>query len=313
LLNIPPFRDLHIHFLQGGKPVSLDRALAQAAGYVRRGIFFIREMGTAGGLGLAVKRQLNREVAEPVRLEACGQALFQKGTYGGFLGWGVSGKEEIKRAVKGLSEAGADFLKIMHSGIVSLKKGLPITAGGFSREELHILAEESRRYGLPLHVHVNGDQAVREAAALPAASIEHGFFVTPETLHLLREKDVVWTPTIHALAHLERGLSADQRRERDRIVDRHLGAVAYAVSIGVRVRVGTDSGAGCLLPGVSFFEELRLLKKAGLSPTQIVDAACLGPDENREGDYLLVREDFIDRGSIEEIYYAGRPLAARKI
>jgi imidazolonepropionase-like amidohydrolase len=298
-----------MHFLQGGKPVSLDGALALAAEYGRRGIFFIREMGTAEGLGLAVKKTLTRTTPGPVRLEACGQALYRKGTYGHFLGAGVAGRKEIEGAVQELALAGADFLKIMHSGIVSLRKEAPITAGGFSREELQVLAEGGRQYGLPLHVHVNGDQAIREAASLPAASVEHGFFVTRETLHFLREQDVVWIPTIQALAHLEKGLTADQRRERDRIVDRHLEAVAYAVSIGVRVRVGTDSGAGDLRPGVSLFEELRLLKKAGLSPDQIIGAACLGPEENREGDFLLVREDFVERGIVEQIYRAGRPLA----
>ena len=308
MLKIPPFRDHHIHFLEAGKPVTLDRALALVTEYICRGIFSIREMGTASGLGLAVKKILDQGKEGPIRLEACGQALYKKGTYGNFLGRGVSGKKEIREAVKGLAEAGADFLKVIQSGIVSLHREAPITAGGFSREELHVLAEEGRQYGLPLHCHVNGDQAIRQAAVLPAASIAHGFFVTPETLQLLRENRVAWTPTIFALAHLEQGLSAEQRRERDRIIDRHLEAVAYAVSIGVALRVGTDSGAGSLRPGVSFIEELRLLKKAGLSLSQIVDAACQGPEGTRPGDYLQVREDFITTGVIEQIYRAGRPL-----
>lgn len=310
MLRIPPFRDHHIHFLAEGKPVALPRALDAAAEYGRRGIFSIREMGTVNGIGLAVQQRLRSLPQGPVGLEACGQALYRQGTYGSFLGLGVSGSEEIRRAVKGLAAAGADFLKIIHSGIVSLRSEGPVTAGGFSREELHVLGEESQNRALPLHCHVNGDAAIREAAALPAASIEHGFFVTRETLQLLREKGVIWIPTIFALAHLEAGLSADQRRERDRIIDGHLEAVAFAVSIGVRVRVGTDSGAGSLRPGVSFFEELRLLRRAGLSLAQIVEAACLGPEENREGDYLLVREDFIEKGSVEEIYHQGRPLTA---
>jgi imidazolonepropionase-like amidohydrolase len=309
LRKIPPFRDLHIHFLQGGQPVSLDGALALTAEYGRRGIFFIREMGTADGVGLAVKRKLDREFPGSVRLEACGQALYHQGTYGKFLGVGVAGRGEIRGAVQTLAAAGADFLKIIHSGIVTLQKERPITAGGFPRAELQVLAEEGRRYHLPLHCHVNGDQAIREAAALPVSSIEHGFFVTRETLHLLREKEVVWNPTIHALARLHQGLSPDQQRERDRIVDQHLAAVAYAVSIGVTVRVGTDSGAGDLRPGDSFFAELGLLKKAGLSPEQIVAAACLEPEENRPGDFLLVRDDYIERGSVEEICRAGRPPA----
>jgi imidazolonepropionase-like amidohydrolase len=308
LLKIPPFRDQHIHFFSAGKPVPLDRALDLAAEYGRWGIFSIREMGAAGGLGLTVRENLARKNRGPVRLQACGQALYKKNTYGSFLGLGVSGKEEIQRAVKGLAEAGADFLKILQSGIVSLKNPKRITAGGFSREELKILAEAGRKFGLPLHCHVNGDPAIREAIALSPASIEHGFFISRETLHRLREKGIVWTPTIYALAHLDEGLSARQRLERDRIIAGHLEALSWAAAIGVRLQVGTDSGAGGLLPGVSFFEELRLWKKAGLSLEQILAAACPGPEENRAGDYLLVEEDFIETGAIAAIYREGRPL-----
>jgi imidazolonepropionase-like amidohydrolase len=311
LLTIPPFRDQHIHFLAAGKPLSLAGAQEQVADYRRRGIFFLREMGAANGVGLAVKEALKRSPLGGIRLEACGQALHRSGTYGRFLGRGVSGTGEIRRAVKELAAAGADFLKIIHSGIVSLRSEDPVTAGGFSREELHVLAEESQNRALPLHCHVNGDAAIRTAAALPVTSIEHGFFMTRDTLQLLREKGIVWIPTIFALARLEEGLSVDQRRERDRIIAGHLEAVAYAVSIGVRIRVGTDSGAGHLRPGASFFEELRLLRKAGLSLAQIVEAACLGPEENRAGDCLLVQEDFIERGSVEEICHEGQPRAAK--
>jgi imidazolonepropionase-like amidohydrolase len=310
LLTIPPFRDQHIHFLAAGRPLSLAGAQEQVAAYRRCGIFSLREMGAANGLGLAVKEALKRAPLEGLRLEACGQALHRSGTYGGFLGRGVSGPAEIRRAVRDLAAAGADFLKIIHSGIVTLRPEDPVTAGGFSREELHVLAEESQNRALPLHCHANGDGAIRTAAALPVTSIEHGFFMSRDSLQILREKGVVWIPTIFALAHLEEGLSADQRRERDRIIAGHLETVAYAVSIGVRVRVGTDSGAGHLRPGVSFFEELRLLRQAGLSLAQIVEAACLGPEENRAGDFLMVEEDFIEKASVEEIYLQGRLLTA---
>ena len=94
-----------MHFLQGGKPLSLEGALALAAECGRRGIFFIREMGTAEGLGLEVKRTLNRTYPGPVRLEACGQALYRKGTYGSFLGAGVVGRKEIQGAVQELADA----------------------------------------------------------------------------------------------------------------------------------------------------------------------------------------------------------------
>ena len=142
---------------------------------------------------------------------------------------------------------------------------------------------------------------------MPAASIEHGFF-SAETLHRLQDSGSVWIPTVFALAHLEEGLSADQRLVRDRIIDRHLESIVYAVSIGVKLRVGTDSGAAGVLPGISFFEELRLLKQAGLSPDQILEAACMEAEAVEPDSFLLIGEDFIERGAIEGAFIRGQPL-----
>jgi imidazolonepropionase-like amidohydrolase len=269
-------------------------------------------MGSADALGLKIKRFLRCGEGDLPAIRTCGAALYRKGTYGKFLGRAVSGGLEIRRAVERIAAEGADFVKVIQSGVVSLQYPGRVTAGGFSPEELALLVEEARQRRLPVHCHVNGAEAVRLAASIPVDSIEHGFFIDRETLHRLRENGSVWVPTVFALAHLEQGLDADRRTALRDIIDRHLEAVAYAASIGVALRVGTDSGAAGVAPGLSFFEELRLLKQAGLSLGQIVAAACQDPREADPGLHLLVRDDFIERGRIEGVLRSGPSPSGRE-
>ena len=79
----------------------------------------------------------------------------------------------------------------------------------------------------------------------------------------------------------------------------------YAASIGVKLEVGTDSGSKGVRPGESFFKELRLFKKAGLSFEQILSAACLDQAEIEQGNYLLVENNFIETEKVEAVFIKG--------
>ena len=145
LLKISPFRDAHMHFMREGHPIRIDEGLALSAEYLFRGISLVEDLGHRSGLGWAFKKKPNLGKTGFLGPRTAGQALYKKGTYGGFLGEGVSGKQEIKTAIKTVAEAGADFIKIINSGIVSLKETCPVTAGGFSQEEWKVIQEEAGR------------------------------------------------------------------------------------------------------------------------------------------------------------------------
>ena len=304
---IPPFRDGHLHFFRDGAPLTVEGALTALRVYARQGVFALWDMGSRDGVGLRLKKALGRQEAPVIRLKSAGYALHKKGLYGGFLGKGVKGTKEIREAVAGIVREGGDFLKVVHSGIVSLKNPGRITSGGFTREELRCLVEEAQQYGLPVHCHVNSDPAIREAASFPISSIQHGFFISEETLHLLKEKNIQWTPTLYALDHLKNGLPAEQKGAVEKIVDGHLESLSRAAQLGVGLVAGTDSGSQGVSPGRSFLEELALFEKAGLGLEQILSAACLDPGEMEKGNYLLVKEDFIREGNIEAAFRQGKP------
>jgi imidazolonepropionase-like amidohydrolase len=284
-----------------GRPASHREILKIAEVYAKCGIFSVDDMGHRTGTGLDAKTCLAGKIA----VRSAGYAIYKKGGYGAFLGKGVSGKGEIEKVVREIADAGIDFIKVINSGVVSFGGMQPVTAGGFTLEELGIIHSEAEERGLEMICHANSDSAIRDAVVAGAASIEHGFFVSEETLHMMAEKGVSWSPTAFALLNNASSLSPDQRSYIEGVVDAHLSSVRYACSAGVKLHVGTDSGSKGLSHGGSFFEELRLFRKAGLTNEQILSAACMDAGEIEKGNYLLIGTDFIEEGGIEAMYVRG--------
>ncbi len=287
-IKIPPFRDAHMHFMLDGRPLTRSGLPVIKDAYVTRGIFSVNDMGHRSGIGLQARALFHPDV----EVRSAGYALYKKGTYGSFLGKGVSGTSEIRKAVCEIADAGADFLKVINSGIVSAQKTGLVTDGGFSPEELHVLNETARSRNLDMVCHANSDAAVRNAINAGAVSIEHGYFVSRDTLHRMAEERIAWIPTIFALHSLAVLYPAAEQARIERTVERHLSSVSYAASVGVILRIGTDSGSKGTAHGSSFFDELQLFRKTGLSLEQIVSAACMDESEIARGNFLIVTRDF---------------------
>jgi imidazolonepropionase-like amidohydrolase len=301
VITIPPFEDSHMHFTFGGRPASTEELKGIMDACERYGIFSLKDMGHKSGVGLSVKKNARRGLS----VRTAGYALFKKGGYGKFLGKGVKGKEEIVSTIREIAGAGADFIKVINSGIVSIKGSGIITDGGFSSEELKIIREETLKVGLELICHANSDPAIRSAVIAGASSIEHGFFISRETLRMMSESATAWTPTVYALWSLASLAEPSEKGYIERVVDDHLSSLHYAASVGVSLSVGTDSGSRGVRHGESLLEELRLWERAGLSPGEILSCACMDSGEIARGNYLVVRKDFFATGKIDAVYRNG--------
>ncbi len=301
-MRIPPFRDAHVHFLREGKPLREGELQEIPPACRSAGILYVEDMGHKSGIGLQAKDLLKRDLC----VRSSGYALSRKGTYGAFLGRALGGAAEIGRAVREIAAAGADFIKVIQSGIVCAGGDRTVTKGGFSSGELRVLCSEAGERGLPVACHANSDEAIRSAVLAGVSSIEHGFFVSEETLHLMRERRVSWTPTAIALLGIVPLFAPSERRCIEGVVEGHLRSLSLAASLGIPLRVGTDSGSRCIHYGESFFDEMQLFRKAGLSREQVLAAACVDRAEAGEGNYLMVREDFIETRRIEAVFREGK-------
>ncbi len=193
-------------------------------------------------------------------------ALYKRGGYGSLFGVPVETKSEIKAEILKLKRAGADIIKAMASGMVSLKHPGTVTPGGFDRDELRFIVEEAAALGLGVMAHANAEPALLAAAGAGVRSVEHGFFMTIRALEVIAEKNVFWTPTTAALIRSmqKAGEGSEARQFASGLIDDHLRMIRHADAMGIRLVVGTD----CVLPDSTYAEayraELSCFEQAGI-------------------------------------------------
>jgi imidazolonepropionase-like amidohydrolase len=109
----------------------------------------------------------------------------------------ANGPDEIRKAVRFEVKNGADVIKAAVSGgVLSLTD--EVDTPQFTPAEIAALVDESHRLRKKVAVHCHGDQVAREAIEAGVDSIEHGSFMKPETLAMMKKKGTFLTPTLMA-------------------------------------------------------------------------------------------------------------------
>src|SRR4029077_4497395 len=107
------------------------------------------------------------------------------------------GTDELRKAVRYEVKNGADVSKTeVAGGVPSLTD--EVDTPQLTPAEIAALVDESHRLRKKVAVHCHGDQAAREAIEAGVDSIEHGSFVKPETLTVMKKKGTFLTPTLMA-------------------------------------------------------------------------------------------------------------------
>ena len=206
------------------------------------------------------------------------RALYKRGGYGIRFGIAADTRAEIKSELLKLKKEGADIIKVMASGIVSLKDPGTVTAGGFNGEELLYIVDQSASLDLGVMAHANGEAAIIAAAEAGVRSIEHGFFMTEPCLDVMARKGTYWTPTTDALARVIHAshVPNEARHHLADIISRHVSMIRHAFNVGVPLAVGTDA----VLPHPDYREiyhrELAFFEQAGLTRHQVMITASEG-------------------------------------
>src|SRR5207237_4846162 len=108
-----------------------------------------------------------------------------------------NGAAECRAAVRYQIKYGADVIKFMPSGgVLSLSD--PVDAPELSQEEMNAIVEEAHNWGRKVAAHCHGDAAAKMAIQAGVDSIEHGSFMKPDTLAMMRDKGVYLVPTLLA-------------------------------------------------------------------------------------------------------------------
>src|SRR5260370_11200827 len=150
---------------------------------------------------------------------------------------GVRGPESVRRMVRAMASRGVNRIKVL----ATERAGLPDTDPRiriFTDDDLAAVVDEAQKAGLWVIAHAHGDEGAAAAVRASVHAIEHGTYLSDETLRLMKEKGVYLDPTI--TAHLDSDNPIVQIRGRAMFpIAREM--IAQAWKIGVKIVAGTHT------------------------------------------------------------------------
>jgi imidazolonepropionase-like amidohydrolase len=317
---MPGLMDMHVHLSGEQSPQSYsegfflnpaDFALHSTV-YAKRtllaGFTTVRDCGANDKLNLALRDAIAKGWVDGPRVYAAGSV----GTTGSHVGDATNGlntqlqdllatsntavadgPDGLRRVVRQRYKDGADFIKVSSTGgVLSLAKSgqAPL----YTEDELAAVVQTAKDYGLRVAAHAHGDEGMKRAIKAGVVSIEHGTFMSDDTIKLMKEHGTYYVPT----------LSAGKFILEKAKVPGYLPAIVVPKAIatgaamtatfqrawqaGVKIAFGTDQGVA---PHGDNAREFIYMVEAGMPPMKALQAATL------EGAKLLEIEK--DLGTVE--------------
>ena len=109
----------------------------------------------------------------------------------------INGLEDARKAVRQRYKDGADNIKITATGGV-----LSVAKSGqnpqFTLEEIQEICKTAKDYGMIIAAHAHGDEGIQRAIIGGVTTIEHGTFMSEQTMELMKKYGAYYVPTITA-------------------------------------------------------------------------------------------------------------------
>jgi len=257
------FGECHAHIIMDG--VNYRRAVdmhkngpddqiikAHLKAYQDKGITFVRDGGDALGVSLRAK-EIAPEYGIDYRTPVF--AIHKEGHYGSIVGKSFATMREFHDRVLEAKKAGADFIKIMTTGIMDFNAHGAVTGTPLDVAEVKEMVHIAHEEGMNVMSHTNGDYGVQAAVEAGVDSLEHGNYMNEDSLAMLAQSHTVWVPTLVTV----RNLMGDGRYEDEvlwPIIESAKENVRKAFQFGIKVAPGSDAGAYRVLHGQGIQDEM---------------------------------------------------------
>lgn len=302
---VPGLMDCHTHLTGQSVPVGerMRRQMQESEAYaaidgvvyahrtLMAGFTTVRNVGSGGQTGLALRARINQGMIPGPRMFVSGPSVTVTGGHGdgtnslspalrpdqGPETAPADGPAEVRRAVRARVREGVDLIKITATGGV-----LSMTAAGvdqqFFDDELESIVEAARMMGRKVAAHAHGANGINAALRAGVDSIEHGTYLDDESIELFIQTGAYLVPTIHAGKYVEEKAKEDGyypmaiRSKAAAVGPVIQGAFGRAHKAGVKVAFGTDVGVGN--HGTNALEFVYM-HEAGMSPEDCLKTATI--------------------------------------
>jgi len=331
---LPGLIDAHVHltgeasenwyrdFANGILQLPPEKALL-AIPYAKRtleaGFTTVRNVGADDYIDVGLRNAIAAGVVPGPRMLTAVHAIGSTGGHGdgvaadpnlihpfGPLEGVCNGPDECRAAVRYQVKYGADVIKVMPSGGV-LSLADPVDNPQLTEAEMEAIVGEAHAWGRKVAAHCHGDAAARVAIEAGVDSIEHGSFLEPETLSLMKRKGVYLVPTLLAGETVGKKVAsfppAIAAKAKAALAGR-TEMFRNAVRLGVPIAFGTDSAVS---PHGQNGQEFALMTGLGMTP-----AAALRSATSAAADLLGIADTtgVLQKGKTADVVAVrGNPLA----
>ncbi len=197
---------------------------------------------------------------------------------------GVDTADRIRQMVRANLSQGVDWIKILATERAGTADTDP-RKQVYTEAELKAAVDEAATKGVPVQAHAHGEEGAMAAVKAGVKSIEHGTYLSDETLRLMKEKGTYYVPTYTTVVDLtEPGGDYDVpalRLRGEHMLPRLRQSVQHAHRLGVKIVTGADTGYGpTSLTRVSTevvnFVEMGMTPLEALRSATVVAAEMLG-------------------------------------
>jgi imidazolonepropionase-like amidohydrolase len=289
---IPGLISAHVHLtLDDGAPnpfktlrdeaaaVTAIRAANRARRMLEAGITTARDLGGVNYIELALRDLIKSGEIPGPRLLCAGKQITMTGGQGWPIGREADGPDEVRKAAREQLKAGADLIKLMATGGVMTPGTEPGTAQ-LAEDEMRAGVIEAQKAGRRTAAHAQGLDGVKAALRAGVNTIEHGIFLDDEAVAMMKEREVVFVPTLtppYRITQAGRagGIPKYVMDKMEAIKAANTRSFQLAWRAGVIIAAGNDGGTP-YNPHADMLTEIRLMVEAGVSPIDAIRAATWG-------------------------------------
>lgn len=299
---MPGLIDMHVHLESETNPNAyLDRftknpgdvayqALVNAKKNLMAGFTTVRDLGGTHVV-ISLRNAINKGSVDGPRIFTAGVSI---GTTGGHaddsnglnetfkkdLGPAdgvINGVEDAAKAVRQRYKEGSDLIKITATGGVLsyAKDGM---GAQFTVEEVKAIVQTAKDYGFKVAAHAHGAEGMKRAVLGGVSSIEHGTYMTPEVMELMKERGTYFVPTVIAgrsvadsalIPNYYPDMVKKKALEIGPIIQSTFGK---AYKAGVKIAFGTDAG---VFGHGKNAREFELMHEAGMPALEAIRSATV--------------------------------------
>lgn len=304
---MPGFMDMHVHIEGELSPAryserfrisDADVAL-RATMYCERtlmaGFTTVRDLGGTG-VNVSLRDAIRKRFIRGPRIYTAEKSIATTGGHAdptngmkkelmgdpGPLEGVINSPEEARKAVRQRYKNGADVIKITSTGgVLSVAKDGK--GAQFTIEEIEELVAAADDYGFVTAAHAHGPLGMKRAVLGGIHSIEHGTFMTPEIMELMKQRGTYLVPTISAGKFVyEKALNDDNffpaiiRPKAIEVGPQIQETFGKAYKAGVKIAFGTDTGVS---PHGDNAKEFYYMVEAGMPEYEAIKSATVGASD----------------------------------